>query len=135
MAVGLFLQLTGQILYASGSMNGVHVYLLLILPALFLVFLSGFKKIPLFLPESKRFLLLSAGFLLISSLSALWSDGEDSVIYVLRKGLVIWLYLVAVIYLVSNAEWKHTRWFLVGVCTVVAVGAAVSLIYQATVLN
>lgn len=135
MAVGLFLQLTGKVLYASGSMNGVHVYLLLVLPALFLVFWAGIQKIPLFASDVKKFLLLAGSFLLVSSLSALWSDGEESVIYVLKKSLVVWLYLVAVIYLASTTQWKHIKWFLAGVCVVVALGAAISLLYQLTVVH
>lgn len=135
MVVGLFLQLTGKVLYTSGSMNGVHVYFLLILPALVLVTLSAIKKVPLFASDAKKFLLLTGSFLLVSSVSALWSDGDESAIYVLRKSLVIWLYLVAVIYLTSVTQWQHIKWFLIAVCTVVALGAVISLVYQLAVLN
>ena len=115
MGVGLFLQLSSKVLYTSDSTNGVHVYLLLILPALLLTVWSFLKKESLF--------------------SAYWSDSGQSVLYVLRKSLVIFLYLAAIIYLVTVAKWQHIKFFIMMLCVVAAVGALVSLCYQLVVLD
>lgn len=135
MGIGLFVQLVGNVLYSSGSMNGVHIYLLLILPALFLAVLASVKKNRFFSSEARLFLLMAGGFLLFSSLSAAWSDGDDTVLYVLRKSAVIFLYLIGVIYLASNASIQHIKWFLIIVCVIAALGALISMVYQLTILG
>lgn len=135
MAAGLFIQLTGKVLYASGSANGVHVYLLLILPSLLCFIWSTYSKTRVLASEAQWFLLSAAVFLAVCSVSAFWSDGDDSPLYVLRKSLVILLYLYAVVSLVTVAQWRHMRWFLVGICCVAAVGALLSLGYQLLVLD
>jgi hypothetical protein len=135
MGIGLFVQLLGNVLYSSGSMNGVHVYFLLILPALLLTILLGVKKTQLLDQGGRFFLLMAGGFLLFSSVSAAWSNGEDCVLYVLRKSVVIILYLVGVIYLASIASARAIKWFLVSGCVIAALGAFISMSYQLTVLG
>ena len=135
MGVGLFLQLSSKVLYTSDSTNGVHVYLLLILPALLLTVWSFLKKESLFLVEAKRFLVAAGLFMTVCSVSAYWSDSGQSVLYVLRKSLVIFLYPAAIIYLVTVAKWQHIKFFIMMLCVVAAVGALVSLCYQLVVLD
>lgn len=135
MGMGLFLQLSGKVLYTSGSANGVHVYLLLILPALLLTVWSFLRKEALFSLEAKRFLVAAGLFMTVCSVSAYWSDSGQSVLFVLKKSLVILLYLAAIIYLVSVAKWQHIKFFILMLCVVVAVGALVSLCYQLVILD
>ncbi|WP_461482056.1 O-antigen ligase family protein [Porticoccus sp.] len=135
LATGLFVQLAGKVLYASGSANGVHVYLLLILPMLVLVSLALFYKWRFFSSEVKRFFAAASLFMAICALSAAWSDGEETPLYVLRKSVVLLLYLAAVIYLVTVAKWQHIKWFLLTLCLVAAIGALVSLCYQLVILD
>ncbi len=106
MSIGLLIQLAGPILYTSGSMNGVHIYWLLILPALLLVVWAGIKKIPLFSQEVVCFFTATAFFLLLSAVSAAWSDSDQTVLYVLKKSLVIMLYLVGVVLLSTVMDEK-----------------------------
>lgn len=135
MGAGLFLQLSSEVLYSSGSANGVHVYLLLILPALLLTVWSFLRKESLFSVEVKRFLIAAGLFMTICSVSAYWSDSGQSVLYVLRKSLVIFFYLSAIIYLVTVAKWQHIKFFIMMLCVVAAVGALVSICYQLVVLD
>lgn len=135
MSVGLFIQLAGKIFYSSSSANGVHVYFLLILPSLILVVGAGLKKKNFLSSEAIFFLTATGFFLFFSSLSAAWSDTNESVAYVLRKSLVIMLYLFGVIYLVTVATWQQIKTFLIFLCYISALGAVISLGYQLLVLD
>lgn len=135
MAAGLFLQLMGKVLYTSGSANGVHVYFLLILPALILLLTSSWQKERIFGSEVHFFLLGVGLFLSVCAVSAAWSDSEESVLYVARKGLVIMLYICAVIYLASVARRQHIKIFLTALCLLAALATLISLWYQVAVLD
>ncbi|MEZ5530388.1 MAG: O-antigen ligase family protein [Porticoccaceae bacterium] len=135
MAVGLFLQILGPVLYTSGSANGVHVYLLLIFPSLLLLIWGVWNKVQLFSKDTMRFLLAAGLFISVCTISAAWGDGENTVGYVFRKGLVIMLYLSGVICLVSMASWQNLKWFMIIICAVAAIGAVVSVCYQLVVVN
>jgi O-antigen ligase len=135
MSVGLFLQLTGKIVYSSGSANGAHVYVLLILPSLCVAFWFAYAKQQFFSRDAGIFLGLAAVFMAWGVVATGWGDGEFSFLYLLKRALVIFLYIVAIIFLVSFATVRHIKGFLLLVVMVVAVGALVSIYYQFFVLD
>jgi O-antigen ligase len=135
MTIGLFLQMTGKILFTSGSANGVSVYLFFIIPSAVASVWLMCKRVEFFSREVRLFLLSAMLFMTVCSISAAWGDGEYSILYLLKRSVIILFYLVGVICLVSVSEEKHIKTFLLIVCVVAAVGAVVSIYYQLLVLD
>jgi len=135
MTIGLFLQLAGKILFTSGSANGVYVYLFFIIPSAVASVWLACKRTEFFSREVRLFLLSSAMFMGVCSISAAWGDGEYTILYLLKRSAIILFYLVGVICLVSVSEIKHIKTFLLTVCVVAAVGAVVSICYQFLILD
>ncbi|MFT7299777.1 MAG: O-antigen ligase [Porticoccus sp.] len=135
MTIGLFLQLAGKILFTSGSANGVYVYLFFIIPSAVASVWLACKRTEFFSREVRLFLLSSAMFMGVCSISAAWGDGEYTILYLLKRSAIILFYLVGVICLISVSESKYIKTFLLIVCVVAAVGAVVSVGYQLFVLD
>lgn len=135
MTIGLFLQLTGKILYTSGSANGAHVYLLLIVPSLILSVFFTLKYRYFFSREAALFLFLSLVFMVWSAITSGWGDGDFSFADLLKRSVVITVYMSGVILLMSVGSDRQVKQFLLLVVTVVAIGALISLYYQFAVLD
>jgi len=130
MAVGLLLQLSGKILYTSSSANNTHIYLLFIVPSIVASIWLMYKRLDFFSIEVRFFLLFSALFMAVCSVSAVWGDGGYSMHYLLKRSALIFFYLVGVICLVSVSEVRHIKTFLLAVSIIAAIGAVASLYYQ-----
>lgn len=135
MAVGLLVQLTGKILYTSGSANGAHVYILFIIPSLVVPAWLYCKHRDFFSRDVGIFLLAVVVFLGWGAISAGWGDGDFSFLSLLKRSLVIILYLLGIIFLVSSADLKWIKGFLLLAVSIVAIGALVSLFYQFIILD
>jgi O-antigen ligase len=135
MAVGLFLQLTGKILYTSSGVNNSHVYLLFIASSVVASIWLVCKHPDFFSREVRLFLFFSALFMSVCSVSAAWGDGGYSVLYLLKRSALIFFYLVGIICLVSVSEVKHIKTFLLIVTIIAAIGAVLSVYYQLCVLG
>ena len=130
MAVGLLLQLSGKILYTSSGANNAHIYLLFIAPSVVASIWLMYKRLDLFSSEVRFFLLFSALFMAVCSVSAAWGDGGYSIHYLLKRSALIFFYLIGVICLVSVSEVKHIKTFLLAVSIIAAIGAVASVYYQ-----
>ena len=130
MAVGLLLQLSGRILYSSSSANNTHVYLLFIVPSALVSMWLMYKRLDFFSSEVRLFLLFSALFMAVCSVSAAWGDGGYSIHYLLKRSALIFFYLIGVICLVSVSEVKQVKTFLLAVSVIAAIGAVASVYYQ-----
>lgn len=135
MSVGLLLQLTGKILYSSGSANGSHVYILLILPSLFISLWLACTKRHFFSKDVTLFLASAVIFMAWGAVATGWGDGELSFLYLLKRALVILLYMLGIIYLMSVATTEQIKGFLLLAAVIVAIGALMSICYQFFVME
>jgi O-antigen ligase len=135
MVVGLFLQLTGKIFYTSGSANGAHVYLFLIIPSLITSIFFTLKYRCFFSRDVVVFLLASMAFMVWSAITAEWGDGDFSFVELLKRSIVIVVYMLGVILLMGLASVHQVRLFLLLAIAVVAIGVVFSLYYQFSVLD
>lgn len=127
LGVGLFIQITGKVWLTSGSARNSQIYIWLLLPTLFVVFYSLFKRRNLGLD---LYCLPWAAFLVWVALSTLWSTGSDTEAFSLAKrGFFIALYILAVQLLYSKGEMHFRRALQLSVL-MVAIGALASLVYQ-----
>lgn len=132
LAVGLFVQISGKVWFASGSGRNAQVYLWLLLPALIfslykILARSGSRPNLLYLPW--------VIFLGWGALSTLWATGaETDSLSLAKRGLFIGLYLVAIQLLLNRNEELLRRALFAGIF-VVFLGALASLIYQYGILG
>lgn len=127
LAVGIFIQLSGQVWLESGSAHNTQVYLWLMLPALIyllckLVTRTWSRPSGQYLPWL-LFLAWVGG-------SAFWASGaEKGPLSLAKCGVFIALFLVAVHVLLNQYEVIFHRALFAGF-VVVALGALASLVYQ-----
>lgn len=132
LVVGFFVQISGKIWIVSGSARNAQVYIWLLLPALIFCLC---KVLSWRIGRPNFQYLPWVGFLGWVALTTLWATGSDSdAMSLAKRGLFIFLYLVAINLLLNRGEALFRRALLTGV-VVVALGALLSLVWQYGVLS
>ena len=127
LAIGLFVQVSGKVWVESGSARNAQVYIWLLLPALVCLCVGAVARVRIGL--NRQYIIWGA-FLAWVALSTLWAtNSESSSVSLAKRGLLVWLYLMAILFLLKYDE-GFLRGALVAGIVVVALGALVSLIYQ-----
>jgi len=132
LSLGLFIQLSGKIWLESTSARNAQVYIWLLAPALIYCVHKIISR-SLRWPDWQYVPWLL--YLLWVALSTLWATDADAGAWSLAKrGLFIGLYLMAIHCLMTQHQWLLRRALLTAVA-VIALSAAVSLVYQFGVLD
>lgn len=132
LALGLFVQLSGQVWLQSGSAHNTQVYLGLLLPALIALVCKLVSRAPIRVSVEYLPWLL---FLAWVASSTLWStNAEKRPLDLAKCAMFIALFLAALAILLRQGE-AHLRRALMAGFVVVALGALASLIYQFFMLD
>lgn len=125
MALGLIVQISGKVWFLSGSGRNAQIYIWLLLPAL-LVFFSKILRLRINVQlEYVPWLL----FLVWVGLSTSWSDQPTENYHLIKRPLLVALYLFAILILLRQGE-SYFRFSLLSGFFLVAIGAGLSLFYQ-----
>jgi len=132
LALGLFVQLSGQVWLQSGSAHNTQVYLGLLLPTLIALVCKLASRATIRVSADYLPWLL---FLAWSAISVSWNSNADKQpLDLVKCAAFIALFLVAVAILLSQAQAWLRRALMAGFL-VVALGALASLIYQFLLLD
>lgn len=132
LAIGLFVQLSGKVWLESNSAQNAQVYIWLLLPAaMFLIAKIFYRKSLCFDPQYMPWLC----FLLWVAMSVLWSsNSDDHPFSLMKRGVFIALYIVAIMLLMRVNE-NVLRMTLLSGVAIIGLGALVSLVNQFIVLD
>lgn len=132
LAIGLFVQISGKVWIESGSARNSQIYIWLLLPSLIIILWNAWK-VKNFLPPVNYF--IWGGFLLWVGISSLWSTGADGDFFsFFKRSFFVALYLAAIYFLMA---WHPARLkkVLVVAFIIVALGSAISIIFQYGILH
>ncbi|WP_422135769.1 O-antigen ligase family protein [Endozoicomonas sp. ALD040] len=129
---GMIVFLTGQIILPNNSSHISQTYTWLILPAFILLFTSGkevFKE-----HRVNTLAILTLCFIVLYTLSFLWSDTDEDAGRFIKDGIYIVLFIFSIYMLIRSDYWDFSR-ILETSALIISIGAAISLLNHFFILD
>lgn len=126
MSFGLFVLVSGKVWFTSGSARNAQIYIWLLLPTLLLFVYYTFKKASGVI--EKQYIPWIA-FLIFVATSSYWGTQSGEAFTFVKKGLLIFLFLLSIYFFMRINEPFFQRALLVAVL-IVALGALATIFYQ-----